>query len=87
NYLRDYIWSIGITSMREPRPEPDAPLMTIPGQLPRTPPPTPLQTGEARSVIPSAAEREESPSDGARLALRQGIPRRPAPLRGSGGSE
>ncbi|HUP49569.1 MAG TPA: c-type cytochrome, partial [Thermoanaerobaculia bacterium] len=47
NYLRDYIWSIGITSMREPRPEPDAPLMTIPGQLPRTPPPTPLQTGEA----------------------------------------
>ena len=47
NYLRDYIWSIGITTMREARPEADAPVMTVPQQLPQTPPPTPVQTGEA----------------------------------------
>ncbi|HEU4520553.1 MAG TPA: c-type cytochrome, partial [Thermoanaerobaculia bacterium] len=43
NYLRDYIWSVGITSMREARPVPQAPVMTVPG--PQTPPATPLQTG------------------------------------------
>jgi hypothetical protein len=55
NYLRDYIWSVGITNMREARPEIDAPLMTVPQQQPQTPPATPLQTGEgARSVTAPA---------------------------------
>lgn len=52
NYLRDYIWSIGITNMREARPEADAPVMTVP-QPPQTPPPTPLQTGEG--AVPSVS--------------------------------
>ena len=56
NYLRDYIWSIGITDMREARPEADAPVMTVPQQTPTTPPPTPIQTGEgvpARGAAPA----------------------------------
>ncbi|MGZ8711008.1 MAG: c-type cytochrome, partial [Thermoanaerobaculia bacterium] len=48
NYLRDYIWSVGITNMREARPEIDVPLMTVPQQQPQTPPPSPVQTGEGR---------------------------------------
>ena len=55
SYLRDYIWSIGITSMREARPEADPPVMTIPGQQPRTPPPTPIQTGEGAVGTPVAS--------------------------------
>ena len=47
NYMRDYIWSIGISSVPEARPESDAPVMAVPQQpsTPRTPPPTPVQTG------------------------------------------
>lgn len=45
NYLRDYIWSIGITEMRTARPESQAPVMTVP-QQPVTPPIPSVQTGE-----------------------------------------
>lgn len=45
NYLRDYIWSIGITEMRTARPESQPPVMTVP-QQPVTPPIPSLQTGE-----------------------------------------
>ena len=44
-YLRDYIWSVGIREMREARPQPAAPTMTVPQGVPTTPPVTPMQTG------------------------------------------
>ena len=48
DYMRDYIWSIGITSVPEARPTSDAPVMAVP-QQPRTPPQTPVQTGNLES--------------------------------------
>jgi cytochrome c2 len=51
DYLRDYIWSIGIPGMRAPQPLNAPPLMTVP-QQPSTPPPTPVQTGNLRSFSP-----------------------------------
>ncbi|HSP16160.1 MAG TPA: c-type cytochrome [Thermoanaerobaculia bacterium] len=53
-YLRDYIWSIGINGMRAPQPLNAPPAMTLP-QQPRTPPPTPVQTGELPGRGPRAA--------------------------------
>jgi hypothetical protein len=48
DYMRDYIWSVGITQMREARPEP---ALALPQPPVRTPPAIPVQTGslEARS--------------------------------------
>jgi len=43
-YLRDYIWSIGGTEMRTPRPDAGAPMQLLP-QQPTTPPATPSQVG------------------------------------------
>jgi cytochrome c2 len=43
-YLRDYIWSIGGTEMRIPRPDAGAPMQLLP-QQPTTPPATPSQVG------------------------------------------
>ncbi len=51
-YLRDYIWSIGISGMRAPQPLNAPPAMTLP-QQPHTPPPTPVQTGELKRVLSS----------------------------------
>lgn len=42
-YLRDYIWSLGITEMRPARPEAAPPLMTMPQQP--AAPPAPVVTG------------------------------------------
>jgi len=53
-YLRDYIWSIGIDHMRAPQPLNAPPLMTNP-QQPHTPPPTPVQTGEVRVLSPRSS--------------------------------
>jgi cytochrome c2 len=50
NYLRDYIWSIGITEMRTARPEAQPPVMTAP-QQPVTPPIPTLQTGELGRAV------------------------------------
>jgi len=49
-FLRDYIWSIGITEMRTARPEAQPPVMTVPQQPVTTPPIPSLQTGELRST-------------------------------------
>jgi mono/diheme cytochrome c family protein len=49
NYLRDYVWSVGITGMREPRPEADEPRVAPPV----TPPGTPLQTTDG--AMPAAS--------------------------------
>jgi hypothetical protein len=48
NYLRDYIWSIGVDRMRAPAVEGAPPFPLVPHQQqPRTPPATPgVQTGE-----------------------------------------
>ena len=55
-YLRDYIWSIGIPGMRPPQPLNAPPMMTLP-QQPNTPPPTPVQTGEGVPVRTTVASK------------------------------
>jgi mono/diheme cytochrome c family protein/cytochrome c551/c552 len=49
DYLRDYVWSVGITTFPQARPEGAAPIFTVPQQptTPRTPPATqtPVVTG------------------------------------------
>ena len=46
NYLRDYIWSVGLNEMRGARPEAQPPVMRAPQQTPNTPPGLPpVQTG------------------------------------------
>ncbi|HEX9161014.1 MAG TPA: c-type cytochrome [Thermoanaerobaculia bacterium] len=67
-YLRDYIWSIGIPGTRPPQPLNAPPVMTVPQQAPRTPPPTPVQTGENSAFSPRekvAEGRMRGPSPGA----------------------
>jgi hypothetical protein len=58
NYLRDYIWSIGIDKMRPAGATQSAPLLNVP-QQPSTPPATPgVQTGSAEGTprqAPAAA--------------------------------
>jgi mono/diheme cytochrome c family protein len=49
NYLRDYIWSIGLTQMRNAGTGPEAP---SPQQQPTTPPVPALQTGEGAPAAP-----------------------------------
>ena len=52
-YLRDYIWSIGITEMRAARPEGEPPVMSAP-QQPSTPPQLPpVQTGRGEGTAPA----------------------------------
>ena len=46
NYLRDYIWSIGINQMRAPGTGPGAPLSVVPQTQPNTPPAPAVQTGD-----------------------------------------
>jgi mono/diheme cytochrome c family protein len=48
-YLRDYIWSVGISEMRAARPEP-APAVVVPQQPTRTPPAPPVRTGALEAV-------------------------------------
>jgi cytochrome c2 len=49
NYLRDYIWSIGITQMRAAAPEGSAPMAAPLPNAPSTPPASPaLKTGRLR---------------------------------------
>ena len=52
NYLRDYIWSIGINDMRSAGETGfEAPLLPVPQPLtPNTPPATPTQTGRAEPL-------------------------------------
>jgi cytochrome c2 len=61
SYLRDYIWSIGITQMRAASPEGEPPVMNLPQQpqQPRTPPqlPAEVRTVPATPVRRAAAER------------------------------
>ncbi|HEX8619125.1 MAG TPA: c-type cytochrome [Thermoanaerobaculia bacterium] len=68
NYLRDYIWSIGIDRMRAPAVEGAPPFPLIPQQqtVPRTPPATPaVQTGdrgrEAIAPVRTAAGQAGAP--------------------------
>jgi mono/diheme cytochrome c family protein len=58
DYLRDYIWSIGITQMRAASPT-EGPSMNAPQQPPALPPPSPgLKTGSAeRGAAPATAGR------------------------------
>lgn len=58
DYLRDYIWSIGITSMRQASPT-EGPSMNVPQQPPALPPPsTGLKTGSVeRGTAPAASGR------------------------------
>ena len=67
NYLRDYIWSIGVERMRPPAVEGAPPFPLIPHQqTPRTPPATPgVQTGdrggEMLAPLPAAAGQAGAP--------------------------
>ncbi len=58
NYLRDYIWSIGVDRMRAPAVEGAPPFPLVPQQQqPRTPPATPgVQTGEREGQGPVPAQ-------------------------------
>jgi hypothetical protein len=58
DYLRDYIWSIGITQMRAAAPT-EGPSMNVPQQPPALPPPSPgIKTGSAeRGAAPATAGR------------------------------
>ncbi|HEX8173139.1 MAG TPA: c-type cytochrome [Thermoanaerobaculia bacterium] len=50
NYLRDYIWSIGIDHMRPAQTGPGAPLSIVPQQEPSTPAAPAVQTGRAEGA-------------------------------------
>jgi mono/diheme cytochrome c family protein len=50
DYMRDYIWSVGITEMRAARPEP-VPGVVVPQPPVRTPPATPVQTGSLETRV------------------------------------
>lgn len=54
NYMRDYIWSIGIDRMRNAGATPNAPVV-VPQQSQPITPPVPVQTGENRSAGPRPA--------------------------------
>jgi cytochrome c2 len=54
NYMRDYIWSIGVDRMRPAGPENIRPVLPI-QPAPVTPPATPVAEGERRAPVRSAA--------------------------------
>ncbi|HET7711432.1 MAG TPA: cytochrome c, partial [Thermoanaerobaculia bacterium] len=57
NYMRDYIWSIGITDVPNASPEAEAPVLAAPQRPIQTPPPTPVQTGSLEAQPRLTANR------------------------------
>jgi cytochrome c2 len=76
NFLRDYIWSIGIDSVRPASPDGEGPGLTIAPNNNTTTTPRPVQTGEAAGVRTTRPRVAAAPAAATRGAPKSASPSR-----------